>query len=565
MIRFGKSPVTRSAPAGSQFRCEMPKCRRAGGSRRAARGCVGILCVVLVACGDDDRIVGPAPDRPTFPGIVSNATSLGSGQDAAAAAGPSVAFVSLPPGTFPHGEVATITNHRVAAVVTTQIVAGGFDPVAIAAAEGDTLAVDIQLLNDSITANTVITVPPRKRPTIVRTDPPPKKRDVPLNASVVVVFSEPVDPGTVSQTSIRLERAGVPVSGTVQLAEGSPWIAVVRPASELLPGAGYDLIVTPQVRDLDGDELEAGTQQSFITASLPPFGGRLAFHTWDGVSSEERIVTMNPDGSGIAYLGSGLDPSWSPDGTKIAFWRHDNPQGGIYIMNANGSSVRAVAPHGYQPTWSPDGSRLAFGCGGICVVNTDGSDLDTLTAPVLRTNPVDMCVLESDPAWSPDGSAIAFTRWLAPEEGGSPCTSLMALRMFPFDFWGKVWLMNVDGTNAREIPATVDLPLTSALWPAWSPDGSRLAFLHVTPDMERISIVHADGTNLRTVVQKVLPPWNQMFGAPDWSPDGKWIVHGSAVAWFFVDTAGEGDIRIVTPPTVQFRNTIYILWSWSRL
>ena len=80
------------------------------------------------------------------------------------------------------------------------IVAGGFDPVAIAAVAGDGIAIAVQTTGSPLSFTVV--VPPVIPPVVVRTDPPPHKRDVPLNASLVMVFSQPIGSATLTNGSI---------------------------------------------------------------------------------------------------------------------------------------------------------------------------------------------------------------------------------------------------------------------------------------------------------------------------------------------------------------------------
>src|SRR5205807_10440296 len=102
-----------------------------------------------------------------------------------------VVFVSLPPCAILLGGFATIRDARTGSAAAAAMSGGGFDPVPLRAAAGDTLAVDVRLVAGG-NQPFYLVVPASRRPVVVRTDPPPRKRDVPLNTSIVVVFSEPI-------------------------------------------------------------------------------------------------------------------------------------------------------------------------------------------------------------------------------------------------------------------------------------------------------------------------------------------------------------------------------------
>lgn len=124
---------------------------------------------------------------------------------------------------------------------------------------------------------------------------------------------------------------------------------------------------------------------------------------------------MNADGSGVKALTNDMadnmhftsfdsDPSWSPDGTKIAFERLNNGVRSVFVMNSDGTGVEPLAgvtTSNFDPRWSPDGTRIVFSANGtIFITNSDGSSgFETLPS---------FC--GGFPRWSPDGTKILFSK-----------------------------------------------------------------------------------------------------------------------------------------------------------
>jgi hypothetical protein len=276
----------------------------------------GALALLLAsACGDD--VQGPGDEIPDGPSteflptlIVSNpvtsASALAAGVSLnGSSMGAGAVYASLPPGTFPEGERAIIRTRRTGAESSVLMVKGGFDPIRIAATAGDTIDMRIELGNGGLIEFFSV-VPPSTPPVIVRTDPPPKKRDVPLNATMLVVFSEPIDASALTSASTQLLLDGVPVAGTLRFADSEQLALIFSPAESLTPGAEYELLVTQAIRDLDGDALTEALRVDFSTGAAlatPSLSG-----IWGGPiqldsTSAGAVVSLNETAETVSGYG----------------------------------------------------------------------------------------------------------------------------------------------------------------------------------------------------------------------------------------------------------------------
>ena len=125
----------------------------------------------------------------------------------------------------------------------------------------------------------------------------------------------------------------------------------------------------------------------------------------------EEIYVIDADGGNLqqlthhpAYDG---DPHWHPDGRRIVFVSSRGP--GIYTMDTDGGNIELITEidFGGRPRWAPDGKRIAFtgiieGNGGIYVIDADGTNRWRLPKPDPRV---------STPLadWSPNGRKILYT------------------------------------------------------------------------------------------------------------------------------------------------------------
>lgn len=104
-----------------------------------------------------------------------------------------------------------------------------------------------------------------------------------------------------------------------------------------------------------------------------------------GGELQDDVYLIAPNGNGLRRLtrtpGSEERPAWSPDGGTIAFVSRLDFDIGLYVLSADGSGRLRLTRgfHVNSPTWSPDGQRIAFGrVKDIYVVNADGSSVRRL-------------------------------------------------------------------------------------------------------------------------------------------------------------------------------------------
>jgi Tol biopolymer transport system component len=241
----------------------------------------------------------------------------------------------------------------------------------------------------------------------------------------------------------------------------------------------------------------AGAGADRGVAAYPGGNGRIAFLSDHGTGAL-GLFTMRADGTGVRRLSAPAPfadyPAPSPEGAWIAFVRVDLADYGteLWVARRDGTRLhRLVAGLGTmsEVAWSADGRWIAFvddrrGAGGIFAVAPNGRRLHRLVPwPA------------SSPAWAADGR-LAF----AGRDG--------------------IYVQR-PGSRARRV-------LRDAGDPAWSPDGRRLAFTRYAGILPHLYVANADGTRAHR-----LPAPASRCGedAPDWSPDGRWILLATCLPW----------------------------------
>lgn len=319
-----------------------------------------------------------------------------------------------------------------------------------------------------------------------------------------------------------------------------------------------------------------------------PDGHKIAFALQ--AQGNNELYVMNADGGEQTRVADNLswyvgDIVWSPNDTKIAFTSHRERSSQIHVINADGSSLINLTgnlPFANNPTWSPDGSNIAFdGVGGyggdIYIADATGDQ------PPRRLN----VSLAHEPAWSPDGKKIAFVSFwsLSPtistmNPDGTGRTNLTRGALFDhvrgltwspdaakIAFWAyqahspypDIYMMNGDGSKLTRLTtilvewaASVSRGLEPAWswrnwrwilpwnWPAllrsshvapsysyvvpsgfsWSPDGSNIVFVSMQEGARLKSAIGKVGTFLAYLFFAICGPTALWFGVKSWRRHG---------------------------------------------
>ncbi len=282
----------------------------------------------------------------------------------------------------------------------------------------------------------------------------------------------------------------------------------------------------PDIYVIDADSGEPKSVKRSLSAetepSWSPDGERIAFVTEDAGSRDVNVVLV--EGKGATLLLSPEDggkgsnegsPLWDAAGDRVAYVSEVDGRSDIYVSTLeNGSPTRVTSGDSGESLgdWSPDGEWLVFSrqggkdVQGLWLRNPAGVNLLRLTEGA-----------DTDPVWSPDGDAIAFVRndlgnsdiyLLEPEDGD--------------DWRGKVvedrWINSPEEDHS----------------PAWAPGGDILAFVTTRDGNPEIYIADAN---------EGAPPQRLTINEaadtdPVWSPDGNRIA-------FVTDLFGESEILVM--------------------
>lgn len=317
------------------------------------------------------------------------------------------------------------------------------------------------------------------------------------------------------------------------------WVVWLRNRRFSLLAATYLLLLLFSFPPLSGAQRGAMTlayQLTHVDTGEPfpsPDGKRIVFEI--KIEGVYQLFIMNTDGSGQVQITEDAanhdTPAWSPDGKRIAYASDRGGHSAIYILNvadvldvatghrldgtpvsAEGSTdqrpvaTKIISTLGKKisddrhecihPSWSPDSARVVFcsdddlkppakNASEIFSVDLGTRDVATLISGGTNTYP----------SWSPDGKKILFRRMLG-------------------EMNSEVFVANSDGSDVQNLSHH---PAFDG-WPAWSQDGTMIAFASNRNANYQIWLMKADGSEPR-----LLANTEGRATEPRWAPDDRTV------------------------------------------
>jgi TolB protein len=269
-----------------------------------------------------------------------------------------------------------------------------------------------------------------------------------------------------------------------------------------------------------------------LTGIKGVFATRIAYVTAEKRGNETvySLIVADADGANEHTIVESPDPimspAWSPDGRQIAYVSFEGNESSVFVQTLRtGNRILVSREPGINgaPSYSPDGRKLVLTLGGV-----DGNldvyvmDLTSREKTRLTTNRA----IDTEGSWSPDGRTIYFTS----DRGGGP------------------QIYRVPATGGT--PERVTFEGSYNARPRLSPDGTRLAMVHLDRGNYRIAVMDLKSKNLLVLSQ------GQQDESPSFAPNSDTLIYATrqsrngVLETVTADglvrqrlTSGEGDVR----------------------